>query len=173
MSEQAKNKVRKLWQMDDLFHNTSRYPHKQNVPRTDRLAAILRDGIVAPAACTDGSVCSDLNLTVQGSTVPYDSIVFLHRYGEPSWLYTISQPGHFTVFVDPAFPVMTPQDLEPHWVKLSQDEVYVQDRVPPDRLIALVVNEADAQAVLTEFQAELERLALPLYLYNGTVLWPT
>jgi hypothetical protein len=49
----------------------------------------------------------------------------------------------------------------------------VQDRVPPDRLIALVVNEADAQSVLAEFQSKPERLALPLYLYDGTELWPT
>ena len=173
MSELAKNKLRRLWQRDDLIHFATRYPRKKDVPKVDRLAAILREGLVAPAASSDGTVSSDLNILADGMALPYDSLVFLHRFGDKSFIYTITEPGRFGVFVEPSLPVITPQDLGPDWALLCQDEVYVQDRVPPERLIALVVNEADAQAVLAEFQAELERLALPLYLYDGTVVWPT
>jgi len=31
--------------------------------------------------------------------VPYDSLVFLHRFGPQSWPYTFSDPGRLTVFV--------------------------------------------------------------------------
>src|SRR5262245_26177555 len=101
------DKAASPWQMGALFHNFKRYPRKEGAPRVDRLAAILRNGILAPASCTDGSVCSDLNITVTGISVPYESIVFLHLFREVSWLYTMSEPGAFTVFVRPDFPVLT------------------------------------------------------------------
>jgi hypothetical protein len=47
----AKDRLRKLWQPGDLSHNFSRYPHKRSAPRVDRLAGILRNGILAPASC--------------------------------------------------------------------------------------------------------------------------
>ena len=80
-ASRARDKLKQLWQPGDLFHVFSRYPRKPNVPRIDRLAGVLRKGIVAPASCEDGSVCSDLNLVVTGASVPYDSLVFLHRFG--------------------------------------------------------------------------------------------
>jgi hypothetical protein len=169
---QAKARLRKLWQPGDLFHNFSRYPRKRDVPKTDRLAGILQNGLLAPASRADGSVCSDLNIEFTGAAVAYDSIVFLHRFGERSWLYTMSEPGRMTVFVAPSISVITPDELEPNWAVLCQDEVYVRDGIAAEQLTAVVVHPADAEAVLAEFQSELERLRLPLYLYNGTVVWP-
>ena len=44
-------KEKSLWQTGALFHATTRYPRKKSAPRTDRLAGILRKGILAPAHC--------------------------------------------------------------------------------------------------------------------------
>ena len=100
-----------LWQPGALFHNSWRYPRKDGVPMVDRLAGILQRGIVAPGACDDGSVFSDLNIVVSGPSASYDSLVFLRRFDERSWLYTNSEPGRFTVFVDPTLEVLTPADM--------------------------------------------------------------
>ena len=54
---------------------------------------------------------SDLNLVVTGSSVPYDSLVFLHRYGSQSYIYTICDPGRFAVFINPSLPVLTPDEM--------------------------------------------------------------
>jgi hypothetical protein len=161
----------KLWQMGTLFHNASRYPRKPDVKRIDRLAGILKHGLVAPGACEDGSVTSDLSIVMKGCSVPYDRVVFLHRYIEISYLYTISEPGRFTFFVDPAFPIKTPDDMGKYWVELSQDEVYVLDRVPPEHLRYLAIHPADAEPILKEFEPEFDRLALTVCEYDGTVLW--
>jgi hypothetical protein len=161
-----------LWQLGDLFHATERYPRKRNVPRTDRLAGILRAGLVAPGACEDGSVSSDLNIMADGLAEPYDRLVFLHRFGEQSFIYTISTPGRFAVFVDPRLAVLTPEDLGPKWVVLCRDEVYVRERIATEKLLGIAIHPADAGAVLAEFLPDFERLEMPLYLYDGTVVWP-
>jgi hypothetical protein len=132
----------------------------------------LKRGLVAPGACPDGLVRSDLNIVATGFSVRYDSLIFLHRFGEPSWLYTMCEPGRFTVFVDPALPVLTSQDLGPNWLELSQDEVYVRDGVAPENLIGMAVHPSDAEAVLSEFLEDFRRLEIPLYDYDGNVLWP-
>jgi hypothetical protein len=72
------------WHSGALFHVSTRYPRKPRAAGVDRLAGILRNGLLAPAYCPDGSVCSDLNLVVTGTAVPYDSLVFLHRFGPQS-----------------------------------------------------------------------------------------
>src|SRR5437016_1094753 len=95
-----------LWNPGDLFHVAARYPRKPGAARVDRLAGILRHGLLAPASCPDGSVRSDLHLVVTGAAVPYDSLVFLHRFGPQSFLYTPEEPGRFAVFVDSALPVL-------------------------------------------------------------------
>ena len=100
----AKKKLKTLWQYGDLFHASARYPRKPKARRVDRLAGILAGGLLAPARCRDGSVFSDLNITFAGSTVPYDSLVFLHRFGTLSYIYIPCEPGRFAVMVDPAFP---------------------------------------------------------------------
>jgi len=165
-------KVKSLWQFGDLFHATSRYPRKPNVPRHDRLAGILKSGLVAPARCQDGSVRSDLNIVLNGYGVPYDSLVFLHRFGPKSYIYTFCEPDRFAVFVDPTKPVLTPEDMGPEWPELCQDEVYVRDHVPLSRLIGIAVHPADADSVTGQFLAEFRRLQIPLYDYDGSVLWP-
>ncbi len=167
----TRNKLRRLWQRGDLFHNTARYSRKHRAP-TDRLAGILRHGLIAPGVCADGSVTSDLNIMAEGLAEPYDRLVFLHCFGDQSAIYTITMPGMFTVFVDPALPVITQADMGEKWVVLCRDEVYVRERVAVDKLTALVLHPQDAAAVLAEFQAEFERLQLPVYLYDGTLLWP-
>jgi hypothetical protein len=104
----AKEQRPSLWHPGALFHVSTRYPRRPSAARVDRLAGILRNGLLAPACCPDGSVCSDLNLVVRGTAVPYDGLVFLHRFGPQSFIYTLNEPGRFSVFVDPAIPVLTP-----------------------------------------------------------------
>ncbi len=168
----AKNKVRKLWQVGDLFRVFSRYPRKRGVPKVDRLAGVLRKGIVAPASCDDGTVFSDLNLEVVGSSVPYDSLIFLHRFGPKSAIYTISDPGRVAVFIAPEISVLTPEEMGRNWAILCQDEVYVRDRIGVEDLIGVAVHPADVDSVMEKFLADFERLGIPLYLYNGTAVWP-
>ncbi len=168
----ARDKLRRLWQPGDLFHVFSRYPRKTEALQSDRLAGVLRKGIVAPALCEDGSVCSDLNLLVTGLSVPYDSLVFLHRFGPRSGLYTISEPGRQAVFVDPRTSVLTPADMGPDWVVLCRDEVYVRDRIAAQNFIGVAVHPLDADAVRAEFLPDFKRLGIPLYLYDGTAVWP-
>src|SRR5438874_9292822 len=126
-----------LWSVGALFHSASRYPRRADARPVDRLAYILRHGLIAPAYCQDDSVCSDLHLTITGTDVPYNSLVFLHRFGPRSALYTWGEPGRFTVFIDPALPVLTPDAMGPRWVVLCQDEVYVRDRVEPERFVGV------------------------------------
>ena len=167
----AKEQRPTLWHSGALFHVCTRYPRRPRSVRVDRLAGILRNGLQAPACCPDGSVCSDLNLVVTGTPVRYDSLVFLHRFGSESWLYTIDEPGRFSVFVDPAFPVLTPEAMGDAWVVLCQDEVYVRDRIAPEDLTGVAVHHADADSVLGAFIADFRRLGIPLFNYEGNVLW--
>jgi len=169
----ARNKVRRLWQSGDLFHVSLRYPRRQGAPNIDRLAGILRNGLIAPGCCEDGSVVSDLHLLVVGCEPSYDRLIFLHRFGQPSWLYTICERGRFAVYVDPAFPVKTPEEMGADWPELSQDEVYVQGRIGPEHFIGIAIHPADADAILSELASEFQRLAIPLYDYGGQVLWPS
>jgi hypothetical protein len=168
----TRQKIKALWQAGDLFHVSTRYPRNRQAPRVDRLAAILRTGLVAPARCQDGSVCSDLHVVVTGSEVAYDGLVFLHRFGSQSYLYTLCVVGRFAVFVDPEITVLTQEEMGPNWVVLCRDEVYVPDRIGAEKLLGVAVHPADAGAVLGEFTDDFRRLALPLYDYEGNVLWP-
>jgi hypothetical protein len=160
-----------LWQDGNLFHVTSRYPRNPDAPRVDRLAGILRSGLVAPACCEDGSVRSDLHITVTGTDIPYERLVFLHRFDSRSFLYIPMEPGRFAVFVDPGLPVLTPEAMGTRWVILSQDEVYVRDRIPPESVIGVAVHRVEADAVLKDLEPDFRRLSIPLYDIEGTVLW--
>ena len=160
-----------LWHCGALFHASYRYPRKRKAARIDRLAGILRNGLLAPAFNRDSSVCSDLNIVMTGSAVAYDSLVFLHRFGPRSAIYTMCDPGRFMVFIDPAFPVLTPESMGENWIVLCQDEVYVRDRVPVESLIGVIVHPADAGPVMTDCLADLRRLCIPLYDSDGNVLW--
>jgi hypothetical protein len=112
-----------------------------------------------------------LHLTVTGCRVPYDSLVFLHRFGPRSAIYTLCEPGRFAVFIDPAISVLTPDDMGIDWVVLCQDEVYVPDRVPREQLTGVAVHPADADLVMTDFLTDFEELRIPLYDYAGNVRW--
>jgi hypothetical protein len=168
----AKKKLRALWKSGDLFHVSTRYPRRGNTPRVDRLAGILTRGLVAPARCRDGSVHSDLHIVMTGSHVPYDSLVFLHRFGSRSHIYTICEPGRFAIFVDPAIPVLTPESMGTNWVELCQDEVYVSDQIALEKLVGVAIHPADADSVMSELLAEFRCSEIPLYDYDGNVLWP-
>jgi len=97
----ARKRIRDLWQPGDLSHVFSRYPRRRGAKKVDRLSGILNNGLLAPAACNDGSVVRDLEIVVTGSSVPYDSIIFLHRFGPVSDIYTMIDPGRIAAFVDP------------------------------------------------------------------------
>lgn len=168
----ARKRLRDLWQPGDLFHVFSRYPRRRGAKKVDRLAGILNNGLLAPAACKDGSVVCDLQIVVTGSSVPYDSIIFLHRFGPVSDIYTMIDPGRIAVFVDPTTPVLTPEDMGPHWAILSGDEVYVRDRIAVERLIGFAVHPADSNSILDEYRPALDRLGIPLYLVDGSAVWP-
>jgi hypothetical protein len=129
--------------------------------------------LVAPAQCLDGSVFSDLNIVVTDTDVPYDSLIFLHRFGRRSHLYTICEPGRFAVFVEPTIPVLTPEAMGSHWVVLCQDEVYVRDNIPLEQLLAVAIHPADAASIKMELLAHFQHAAIPLYDYDGNVLWPS
>ena len=159
------------WQPGALFHATRRYPRKPRAGRVDRLAAILRQGLRAPADCPAGSVCSDLSIVATGTIVPYDSLVFLHRFGNESAIYTFCEPGLFFLFVDPALPVRRPDDMGADWPVLCQDEVYVRDRITPEHLTCVVVHPDDAEAVLAKFLEDFQRLGIPLFDYDENIVW--
>jgi hypothetical protein len=163
---------RSLWRSGALFHVSRRYPRRADVARVDRLASILRKGLLAPASCPDGSVCSDLNLVVTGMAVPYSELVFLHQFGPQSAIYTACDPGRFIIFVDPAIPVLSPESMGQNWCVLCQDEVYVRDRVPAENLIAVIVHPLDVDSVMTDCLAELQDRAIPVYDSNGNALRP-
>jgi hypothetical protein len=169
---QDKQKRKGLWQSGDLFHIFSRYPRQPRARKVDRLAHILHKGLVAPAADDEGLVCSDVRLVVIGSSVPYDRLVFLHRFGPRSGLYTMAEPGRCAVFIDPAIAVLTPAEMGAHWVVLCQDEVYVRDRIAVEQCIGLAVHPTDVETIMQEFLPTLQRLGLPLFLYDGTPVWP-
>ncbi len=166
----VKTGIRPLWQRGDLFHNFQRYPRRLGAPKIDRLAGILANGLIAPGLCSDGSVCSDLHISVKSQ--PYDRMVFLHRFGDESSLYTISDPGRVTVFVDPEIEVLTQQELGRNWPVLCADEVYVRDQIPVEKLIAVVAHRADADSILDEFRPDFQRLGIPLFRDDGSIAWP-
>jgi hypothetical protein len=70
-------------------------------------------------------------------------------------------------------PVLTPQDMGKNWMMACRDEVYVRDRIAPQYLSGLVVHPADVDRVLKKFLPNLSALGIPVYLMDGTVLWPT
>ncbi len=167
----ASNDYMALWQNGALFHAASRYPRKPKARKVDRLASILRNGLLTPASGQKHSVCSDLNLVMTGLSVPYDSLVFLHCYGPQSGIYTFMEPERFMVFVDPAFPVLTAESMGTNWIILCQDEVYVRDRVPAEKLISVVIHPEDADSVMAACSEDLRRLGIPLYDCEGEVVW--
>jgi hypothetical protein len=128
--------------------------------------------LLAPARCQEGLVFSDLSITVNGSSVPYDSLIFLHRFGPQSGIYITREPGRFAVFIDPAISVLTPESLEPDWVILCRDEVYVPGHIAPEKLIGVAVHPADAKSLMSELTEDFRLLEIPLCDFDGNVLWP-
>jgi hypothetical protein len=159
------------WQLGTLFHVFSRYPRRPEAVRIDRLASVLRHGLIPPALDPQGRVISDLRLQVTGCSRPYDSIVFLHEFGGDSALYLPRTPDTICCFVDRSVPIIRPQPLQPNWVVLCRDEVYVDRVISPQQLIGIAVAPQVAKAVCEELEPEFRRLALPLYDFSGRVQW--
>ena len=59
-----------------------------------------------------------------------------------------------------------------NWVVLCQDEVYVPEGIALEKLLGIAIHPADADSVLSELIAEFRRSEIPLYDYDGNVLWP-
>ena len=119
----------------------------------------------------DGSVTSDLNILVTGPLIAYDRLVFLHRFGLQSSIYTMCEPGRLTVFVNPEIAVLTPEEMGANWVVLCQDEVYVRERIAVEKIIGIVAHPADADSVLSDLLPDFQRSGIPLYLVDGTTVW--
>jgi hypothetical protein len=45
------------------------------------------------------------------------------------------------------------------------------DRVAPEHLTGVVVHPEDADSVVEEFPGDFRRLGIPLYDYDGKILW--
>lgn len=108
---------------------------------------------------------------VRGTSIDYDRVVFLHRFGPQSHIYTTSEPDRLTLVVDPEMTVLTPEDMGTNWVVLCQDEVYVRDKIAVEKIIGVVSHPADANSILAEFLPDFQRLGIPLQLYDGTTVW--
>ena len=171
-SSTAFSRITELWQPGSLFHNFSRYPERVDVPRVDRLALVLEQELVAPSTSKDGAVTQNISIMVHGSSVAYDSLVFVHRLNEHSGLYLNSRPGHFTVLLEPSLAVLAPEDMGPNWPVMCDDEVYVRNPIEPHHFRGLVIHPAGAAEVLSTFLPKLEARALPVCTLDGAVLWP-
>lgn len=51
--------------------------------------------------------------------------------------------------------------------------IIFRNRIAPQYLGGLVVHPADVDGVLKDFLPNLRALGVPVYLMNGTVLWPS
>jgi hypothetical protein len=170
--DRARDRLTTLWQPGMLFHLFSRYPRRPGAARIDRLAAVLKRGLIPPALDAQGTVISDWRLQVTGSSRPYDSFVFLHEFGDDSILYLPQSSDTICCFVDRSAPIVRPEALLPDWDMLCRDEVYADSIISPQQLIGIAVDPEVVQAVYEELATEFHRLALPLYDFSGSVYWP-
>jgi len=70
--------------------------------------------------------------------------------------------------------VLTPEDMGPDWVVLCQDEgLCCEGRVAKRAFHRRrLYNPVDADTVMEELLLDFKRLGIPLYLYDGTAVWP-
>jgi hypothetical protein len=149
-----------------LFHKFNRYV--QNSPQdqqVDRLKEILENGLVPPGLDATGRVISDLNLEVKGTSIPYDEVVFLHKFDpHVSFPYTfIESGGAVVVLDDEKVDYKSIDHMEAGWPFMSRDEVYVHGKIPAETLGAIAVHGSEIEAVHAEFN----ELSLPLYDHEG------
>lgn len=167
----VRSRVMQLWKPGNLFFNTSRYSRKKGYEHIDRLAEILRKGLIPPALDMEGTVVSDLNITVIGAKYNYSEVVFLHLFGDNSYLYIPFQDDKLCFFVDPETKFIT-NGADIRWPLLCIDEVYVPRIIEPKELIGIAVAPNTLKDVYNQFHQDFKRLSLPLYDFSGKVFWP-
>jgi len=160
------NPLSEIWQDGTLFHLARRWAELEDGSRLDRLAGILEQGLVAPSYDPNNRILSDINIVVEGSERPYDSVVYLHRFDSGISARYVS-PGIDTIciFVDPVLPILEPSDMGYAWPILCPDEIYVPGKVDLDRITGVAVSEDMADGVQTEFGPRLTELSIPLYIF--------
>lgn len=168
----ALRKVVEIWSEGNIFHVFRRWITKRDGERVDRLSEILKRGLIPPLLDPEDIVTSDLRLEVKGTSRSYNSVVFLHRFDQTSYLYIPRSPDSMCIFIDQEFPVLTIDQMEENWPKLSQDEVYSIDPISPEKFNGLSVSDQLAEEIREEFQDDLLRLSIPLYGFSGNSYWP-
>jgi hypothetical protein len=166
----ARDRVMELWKHGNLFFNTSRFPIKNGYEHIDRLAEILKNGLIPPSLDTKGKVISDLNIEATGFENNYNSVIFLHLFGDNSYRYIPFVENKICFFVDPKTKFKTNSDM--HWPLLCSDEVYVPRIIKPRELIGVAVAPNALKSVYGQFYRDLKRLGLPLYDFTGKAFWP-
>ncbi|MEK7096001.1 MAG: hypothetical protein AAB896_01790, partial [Patescibacteria group bacterium] len=107
--------------------------------------------------------------TVEGSDVPYDSVIFLHKYDpRVSFLYSIISPESICVFLKPDVPVLTSEHMGGGWPVVSQSEVYSLQPIPPQMIRAVIMPDAEALNIDDEIQRKLASLSIPLFGTDGS-----
>jgi hypothetical protein len=159
--EDAPTEKKELWVEGVLFHRFKRYKETPEDQTVDRLIEILRHGLIAPGCDPSGKVKSDLNISVTGTEIPYDRVVFLHRYSEELSLpYVISNDSHDTfVFIDDRVAYLTPEEIGGSWPVISRDEVYARESISPEKIGAIAVPKPEIE----KLSIEIQDFRVPLY----------
>jgi len=169
----ALKKAGRIWSEGNLFHVFKRWAVKKDGQRIDRLPEIFKRGLIPPLLDGESKVTSDIRFEVKGTSQPYHSVVFLHRFDQNiSYLYIPHSPESLCVFIDRKFPVLTIEQMG-DWPKCSIDEVYSTKIIPPERFIGLAVPDRVAKDIHEEFKGEFYRLGIPLYDLSGKLIWPS
>ena len=146
-----------------LFHRFRRYV-KTDTERSDRLASVLERGLLAPSHDPD-RVISDLkgNFTAVGTTVPYDSVIFLHRYNSAlSARYLSLDTESVFVILKPGLAVVTPEEMPKPWIVSSRDEVYSLEPIAPGSIDTILLPNPMLEQVSKDMAAQLAARAIRL-----------
>jgi len=167
-SEMGLTPYPEIWTEGTLFHLTSRWPQKYESSRADRLVSILELGLISPGLDPQNPIAiSDINITVEGSHIPYDSVVYLHRFALPHSIYYL--PRHddtLCFFVDSEIPVWEPKDMGYAWPIICQDEVYVPNQIPRERITGLAISIGAFDIVRSEYGESIAASNIPLYTFD-------
>ena len=147
-----------------LFHRFRRFIIIDGNP-VDRLPAVLEHGLVAPAKDTLRRVVSDMagRLTVVGTTLPYDSVVFLHRYiPGVSHRYIFNDGKSALVTLEPDVPFKNAKQMGEAWPVMCMDEVYSLDSIPSKKFDSLLLPDSQLENVETEMSELLEASGVEL-----------
>jgi len=81
----------------------------------------LTERVTSGASWPERFVCSDLQFGGDSAPrFPTNSLVFLHRFGPQSFLYTLGGPDRFSVFVDPGHFCVDTRSHGAGWVVLAR-----------------------------------------------------